>query len=735
MANKLKSVTFTNFMSFGQNPTTIDLDRSDITLIIGNNQDVGTDGDSRNAAGKSVIFNAIFWCLFDEPISDMKQDELVCLFNKNHMEVSVALEVNNVPYVITRGRKPNKIELLKEGVPFTLDSTRSIDESIRTLLGTNPDIFKNTYLLDVNQAAFMSLKPAPQRDFMEKFLELETLSQRAVKLKSFRANNAVELSAETKNLDNIGNHNTRVRESIKKLEDKKVVWETDSQNDKTLCETEITRYLQVDIAKIIADNDAIDALKVQMDDITRQQNTLRAERVALEYTIREFDEANALVNELDNEIHAWKLRREHNMQGYQTELDKYKNLDIDGLLDMHSELSKLKKELIDKKREGKVLDEKYARLNSQLETKTAECEKLKQGTCPTCKQPFHDVDMVNSREQEIMNIKVDLAFTEKAANKLLEEITDTEALIVSIGTNIVDHPNEMDLRKKKQDILMWQTGLNKVVGEPNPYETQLQKAQVKIADLQDKLIPSQQRLTAVRDKIASLDIEYTEAATKLKIYGNVESRESALKAKSILEHAQEKLKRLNEETNPYIEQIAFQEKSIMSEDDTKLKDLQKIEDHLNILIKLLTDSKGFIRKNIIDSYVPFLNITVNNNLVEYGSMHTLKINGDLEVELFYMDYPVSYGSLSKGEKLRLNFAFSMALRDMKASFGHKFNTMLVDEYFDAGADTEFFKRIFGALTRENRGIFVISHRDELKTLADREMLVTKSGGFSSITFS
>ena len=733
--NKLKSVTFTNFMSFGQEPTTIDLDRSDITLILGSNKDVGTDGDSRNGAGKSVIFNAIFWCLFDEPISDIKQDEMVCLFNGKHMEVSVDLEVNNVLYRITRGRKPNRIELLRDGEPWTMDATRSIDESIRTLLGTNPEIFKNTYLLDVNQTAFMALKPAAQRDFMEKFLELETLSERAKRLKAFRANNSIELTAETKNLDNIRNYNDKLRRSIIELQTKHDDWDVDTQAATTKAAAAISEYEKIDTAKILADNDAKDALTVVMDNITRQQNALNAEKTTIAFTIREHDTAQTAVDELNGEIHRWKQQRENNMKGYQTELAKYKDLDIDGLLDMYNELTTLTKEVVDKRREGKILDEKYTRLNSQLESRTAECDKLKSGTCPTCKQAFHDADMVERIEKEIMNIRLDVAVTEKAATKLLEEITDSDAMIAKLQVNLHDYPTQMDLNKIKQNIVLWQTGLNKVAGEQNPYEVQLQRNQIKVAELKEKLGPLQQRLVIINEKMATLDTEHSNAQTKFNGYGTVIPRERALESNMLLERARENLTRLSESINPYIEQIEFQQKAIMSDDDTKLKEFQKIEEHLNILIKLLTDSKSFIRKNIIDTYVPFLNITVNNNLTEYGSMHTLKINGDLDVELFYMDYPVSYGSLSKGEKLRLNFAFSMALRDMKASFGHKFNVMLVDEYFDAGADTEFFKRVFGALSRENRGIFIISHRDELKTLADREMLVTKSGGFSNITFS
>jgi predicted ATP-binding protein involved in virulence len=53
----IKNLTVKNFMSVGNATQAIDFDRKDLTLVLGENLDLGGDG-SRNGTGKTTIINA-----------------------------------------------------------------------------------------------------------------------------------------------------------------------------------------------------------------------------------------------------------------------------------------------------------------------------------------------------------------------------------------------------------------------------------------------------------------------------------------------------------------------------------------------------------------------------------------------------------------------------------------------------------------------------------------------------
>ena len=54
----IRKLTVRNFMSVGNATQGIDFDRRDLTLVLGENLDLGGDG-SRNGTGKTTIINAL----------------------------------------------------------------------------------------------------------------------------------------------------------------------------------------------------------------------------------------------------------------------------------------------------------------------------------------------------------------------------------------------------------------------------------------------------------------------------------------------------------------------------------------------------------------------------------------------------------------------------------------------------------------------------------------------------
>ena len=65
---KIKNLSVRNFMSVGAVTQGIDFDRQDLTLVLGENLDLGGDG-SRNGTGKTTIINALSYAMYGTALS------------------------------------------------------------------------------------------------------------------------------------------------------------------------------------------------------------------------------------------------------------------------------------------------------------------------------------------------------------------------------------------------------------------------------------------------------------------------------------------------------------------------------------------------------------------------------------------------------------------------------------------------------------------------------------------
>ena len=87
-------------MSTGDSFTSVRLDKSPTTLIVG-----------QNGAGKSTLLDALSFALFGKPHRDIKKDQLVNSVNKKRCEVEVEFTVGKVHFKVYRSIKPGKFEI------------------------------------------------------------------------------------------------------------------------------------------------------------------------------------------------------------------------------------------------------------------------------------------------------------------------------------------------------------------------------------------------------------------------------------------------------------------------------------------------------------------------------------------------------------------------------------------------------------------------------------------------
>jgi DNA repair exonuclease SbcCD ATPase subunit len=232
---QIKNLTVKNFMSVGNATQAIDFDRQDLTLVLGENLDLGGDG-SRNGTGKTTIINALSYALYGNALSNIRKDNLVNKTNGKGMLVSLDFKVNNQDYKIERGRKPNVLRFYvnnkeQEITDEAQGDSRETQDAIESTLGLSHDMFKHILALNTYTEPFLSLKANDQRTIIEQLLGITMLSERADKIKELNKQTKDSITQEEFRIRAVQEANKRIEEQIESLKRRQTLWVTKHDED------------------------------------------------------------------------------------------------------------------------------------------------------------------------------------------------------------------------------------------------------------------------------------------------------------------------------------------------------------------------------------------------------------------------------------------------------------------------------------------------------------------------
>ena len=251
---KLKSVSLKNFLSVGAVTQAVDLDRNGLTLVLGDNLDLGGNG-SRNGVGKSTILQAISYGLYGEALTNIKRDNLVNKINGKNMAVSIEFELNGHVHRIERGRKPqffrwmvdDESKVGEEATDEAQGDARDSQKDIVKLIGMSHTLFKHIVALNTYTEPFLAMGAAKQREIIEELLGITLLSQKAENLKELIKNTKTDIEQEEFRIRTVKTANEKIAKTIEDLQNKINTWDAKNLQEIATLEAAIEQLELLDI--------------------------------------------------------------------------------------------------------------------------------------------------------------------------------------------------------------------------------------------------------------------------------------------------------------------------------------------------------------------------------------------------------------------------------------------------------------------------------------------------------
>lgn len=160
----LEKIRYKNFLSTGEMWVEIQLDRSTITAVVGD-----------NGGGKSSFLDAMVFASYGKPLRKINKPQIVNVRNNGGTLVEFYFKVDDKPYMVRRGIKPDIFEIYENGVliPQTA-STRDYQQHLESnILRMNFVTFTQSIIISkATYKPFMQLDSGKRREYIEDILGL-----------------------------------------------------------------------------------------------------------------------------------------------------------------------------------------------------------------------------------------------------------------------------------------------------------------------------------------------------------------------------------------------------------------------------------------------------------------------------------------------------------------------------------------------------------------------------------
>ncbi len=707
-----------NFRSVGNEFMEIDYQRNPATLV--------TSDD--NGAGKSTMLVwLLFFVLYNDTYSKKeKKAGLVNSQNKKDCVGEVEFACRGSEWKVRRGIKPDFVEVHQmvdgEWKQVVNDAAKAdMNKYIVNLIGVDQKMFENSLVLGKEKfIPFTEMYTADRRTMVEAIWDLGffSLMNEDVKAKIKTLNKSLEDISNEFGMKMI-DHTNKKTQLAQIIESNNRI----QQQSAEILEQEKIRLGELD-SDIAAQQAESDRLQEVINNATKEMNEVES---------RLHEESVADINKLKEE-YAVKTKAIDDEASDKAE--DYERIEVSageqhlqGIREECAKVTERKNELVTKRNENidelnKALERlRYGegfriKFQTEKEGHQAAIDKFHEmGTCPTCQQEVsEDAKAQVKYEGKIKIADVDsrIAQLETALSEINAVVDDHRAKDNEFVAKITTV--DLELSNLKQQAVEAQNNIDVLKRDIQEfYKTaEIEKASLD-RELKNQILSMRQALnTRFEDITASLQQTHATAsnnrASVINKIGELKSRRAPLVAS--IADLERKLSVQPTPTADLEAVIAGIEQTLNDLEERRQVTDEELQDH-NHLLHFLKDDQTKAR--IISLYLPFLNKKINEYLEGMNMFLDIVVDDTFDITMGTAGRKgQSLFSLSSGQRVRVNIAITMALRDvanLKASV--QCNILVFDEVLENLSErgvqecVEMLKYKFS-----NNNLFVISQREQ-----------------------
>jgi len=644
-----------------------------------------------NASGKSSLFDAISFCIFDKT-SRTHLAKNIMNNRKTNFYCKLHFQIDNVDYYIERTAKViNKGKNVKVDVSFWREDgggitslngeqRRETNAMIQQYLGTYDDFVLTTLSLQGNNALFIDKSQTERKEILAQFMgvdvfdKLYTFAQdenrdNASLIRKFKQDDFTQKLADIETT-------LKVKESEYQLDDiqlKASNTEVEKHNQKLI-------FLNEKIVKVKSDNYSLTDLETKKSTLEQSIEDLEEQRNITQSKIGKFEET--------------QIGLEESIDGYDEdtiieEVDLFNQYTSD-LKDLDNELDKLK-----------IREDSLVERMAHLETHKYNTD------CEIC--------MENS--ESIIDAKVGV---------------EADLVIIAVQKKEkFEYKNELllgiDSRKKYPQLLK---ELNKLKVDEEKVSKDINILINKLSTFETKEIKLNTELLQVTQLIE----DYLE--NEKQIQSNKELRDEMVSVRNDLKKAKSNVDSFNRQIlklNGEVSSLKNQKETI----EDRIKEVETLEEQFGLYEYYLNAlGKDGVSYELISKALPMIEGEVNNilgQIVDFGLQ--LDMDGkNINANIVYDDQKWSLEMCSGMEKFISGLAIRIAL--INVCNLPRPNFLVVDEGFGTldNENLTSLYMLFAYLKTQFDFVMIISHIDSMRDVVDSLMEIKKVNGFSNIKF-
>lgn len=167
---RFKRITAKNFLSYGNVPTVIELDKNKSTLVTG-----------KNGTGKSsLVLDGISFALYGKAFRKINLGQLINSINQKECQVTIEFSVGTDEFRVFRSLKPNKLEIYKNEELINQEAAVKDYQGFleKNILKISHKTFTQVFVLgSATFTPFMQLPAGIRREVIEDVLDIGVFAQ------------------------------------------------------------------------------------------------------------------------------------------------------------------------------------------------------------------------------------------------------------------------------------------------------------------------------------------------------------------------------------------------------------------------------------------------------------------------------------------------------------------------------------------------------------------------------